>query len=96
MDDVISPGALLPQVATQFGDKLALVTSTRTLTFRELDAESDCVAAGLIARGVRPGGTVSLYAPAWRRTADCSGTRPATTWTQLHMAQRGRGHGSTS
>ncbi|MFF7791483.1 helix-turn-helix transcriptional regulator [Streptomyces sp. NPDC007991] len=35
-------------------------------------------------------------ASAWRRTADCSGTRPATTWTQLHIAQRGRGHGSTS
>ena len=35
-------------------------------------------------------------ASAWRRTADCSGIRPATTWTQLHMAQRGRGDGGTS
>lgn len=33
---------------------------------------------------------------AWRRTADCSGTRPATTWMLRPMAQRGRGRGSTS
>jgi hypothetical protein len=31
---------------------------------------------------------------AWRRTADCSGTRPATTWTHLRMALRGHGRGS--
>lgn len=31
---------------------------------------------------------------AWRRTVGCSGTRPATTWTQPRTARRGRGHGS--
>ncbi|MEH0573264.1 AMP-binding protein [Streptomyces sp900129855] len=62
MADVISPGAILPLAAARFGDKSALVTSTRTLTFRDLDTESDRVAAALIARGVRPGDVVSLYA----------------------------------
>ncbi|MEU6819344.1 transposase family protein [Streptomyces atriruber] len=33
---------------------------------------------------------------AWRRTADCSGTRPATTWTQPRTAPPGRGHGCMS
>ncbi|MCX4985552.1 hypothetical protein [Streptomyces sp. NBC_00572] len=34
-------------------------------------------------------------ASAWRRTAGCSGTGPATTWTQRPMARHGRGRGST-
>ncbi len=40
----------------------ALVTASRTLTYAELDALSDRVAAGLAARGVRAGQPVSLYA----------------------------------
>src|SRR6266702_1511659 len=62
MDDVISPRAILPKAAARFGDKPALVTSTRTLTFSELNTESDRFAAALTARGVRPGDAVSLYA----------------------------------
>ncbi|MDV6212708.1 AMP-binding protein [Rhodococcus erythropolis] len=56
-----SPAAILPEAARRYGDKIALVTSTRTLTFAELDSASDRVGAGLVARGVRPGDTVSLY-----------------------------------
>lgn len=56
------PGDVLPHAAARFGAKTALVTPARTLTFAELDAESDRVAVGLAARGVRPGQPVSLYA----------------------------------
>lgn len=56
------PGDILGRAAAQFGDKPALVTNDRTLTFTELDELSDRVAAGLTARGVRPGQPVSLYA----------------------------------
>ncbi|MGQ0575557.1 MAG: class I adenylate-forming enzyme family protein [Pseudonocardia sp.] len=62
MDEVVSPATILPGAAARFGDKAALVTATRTLSFRELHAESDRVAAGLAQRGVRPGQPVSLYA----------------------------------
>ncbi|GEL16539.1 class I adenylate-forming enzyme family protein [Pseudonocardia asaccharolytica] len=62
MDDMVSPGGILPHAAERFGDKVALVTAARTLSFRELDAASDRVAAALAARGVRPGRPVSLYA----------------------------------
>ncbi|MGE3449727.1 MAG: class I adenylate-forming enzyme family protein [Microbacteriaceae bacterium] len=61
MLDAQSPAAILPDAATRFADATALVTATRTLTYRELDEASDRVAAGLLARGVRPGQPVSLY-----------------------------------
>ncbi|MBW0089351.1 AMP-binding protein [Pseudonocardia sp. KRD-184] len=56
------PGDILRVAAARFGGKTALVTATRTLSFTELDALSDRVAAWLAARGVRPGQVVSLYA----------------------------------
>ncbi|QYB00574.1 AMP-binding protein (plasmid) [Rhodococcus sp. USK10] len=56
-----SPATILPEAAARFGAKPALVTNTRTMTFAELDVESDRVGAGLVARGVRPGDTVSIY-----------------------------------
>lgn len=62
MDDVVSPGGILRHAVARYPDKVALVTAARTMTFRELDAESDRVAAALAARGVRPGQVVSLYA----------------------------------
>ncbi|MQY18968.1 class I adenylate-forming enzyme family protein [Nocardia macrotermitis] len=55
------PGDILPASAARFGDKAALVTSDRTLSYTELDAVSDRVAAGLVAQGVRPGQVVSIY-----------------------------------
>ena len=59
---VQGPGDILRASAARFGDAVALVSMSRTLTFTDLDAESDRVAAGLAARGVEPGNTVSLYA----------------------------------
>ncbi|MHA6783700.1 class I adenylate-forming enzyme family protein [Pseudonocardia saturnea] len=56
------PGEVLTQAATRFGDEVALVTATRTMTFLELHDESDRVASALLARGLRPGQAVSLYA----------------------------------
>jgi len=59
---VDGPGDILRLAARRFGDKLALVTTARALTFAELDAASDHVAAALVDRGVRDGQTVSIYA----------------------------------
>lgn len=56
------PGDILRAVGSRFAAKPALVTAARTLTFAELDELSDRVAAGLVARGVRAGQVVSLYA----------------------------------
>jgi long-chain acyl-CoA synthetase len=59
---VEGPGDITTASAARFGDKPALVTAARTLSFAQLDALSDRVAAGLAARGVQPGQAVSLYA----------------------------------
>lgn len=55
------PGQILPYAAARFADRVALVTPTRSMTFAELDAASDRVAAALAARGVLPGQTVSIF-----------------------------------
>ena len=55
------PGEILPRSAARYPDKTALVTATRDLTYAELDQASAGVAAGLAARGIRPGDRVSLY-----------------------------------
>lgn len=62
MVDLVGPGDILPRSAARFGDKAALVTAARTMTFTELAHESGRVAAALVERGVRPGQTVSIYA----------------------------------
>ncbi|MBK3574953.1 AMP-binding protein [Streptomyces sp. MBT65] len=62
MDDVVSPAGIVRRAAARYGDKVALVTPGRTMTFCELDAASDRGAAALAQRGVRPGQRVSLYA----------------------------------
>lgn len=57
---------MLPQILTRaagrFGNKPALVTDTRTLSYAELDKLSDRAAAAIAARGIAPGDRVSLYA----------------------------------
>ncbi|WP_406397089.1 class I adenylate-forming enzyme family protein [Streptomyces uncialis] len=56
------PGDILRHTAARHGDRTALITADRTLTYTELDSACDRVAAALTAHGVRPGRTVSLYA----------------------------------
>ena len=56
-------GMILRRAARRFGSRTALVTSSRTLTYTELDDLCDRVAGGLHDIGVRPGDRVSLYSP---------------------------------
>lgn len=56
-----SPAHILTHAAERFGDKTALVTAERTLSYRELDDVTNAVAHSLVERGVRAGQTVSLY-----------------------------------
>jgi long-chain acyl-CoA synthetase len=58
-----SLGQVLPAAAAKYGDKTALITAERTLSFRELDALSSTLASSLVKLGVRPGDRVTLYAP---------------------------------
>lgn len=55
-----SPAEILRVANARYGAKPALVTTTRTLSFHELDTLSDRVAAGLRDLGVMPGDRVSL------------------------------------
>src|SRR3954470_18376692 len=57
--------ANLKQAVERFGDREAVVdlAAGRRLTYRELDAEVDRVARGLIARGVEKGDRVGIWAP---------------------------------
>jgi long-chain acyl-CoA synthetase len=59
---VNGPGEILPRSAARFPYKTALVTTTRELTYAELDQASAHVAGALAAQGIRPGNRVSLYA----------------------------------
>jgi long-chain acyl-CoA synthetase len=56
-------GQLLPEAARKYGEKTALITEGRTLSFNELDAQSNAVANSLVAAGIAPGDTVTLYGP---------------------------------
>lgn len=56
-----TPSDIVTAGATRAPHKIALVTPGRTLTYGDLDALSDRVASGLLARGVRPREVVSLY-----------------------------------
>jgi long-chain acyl-CoA synthetase len=52
---------ILPRAVARHGDKTALVTARRTLTYTDLDRLSDAIAGALAARGVRAGDRVSIY-----------------------------------
>lgn len=52
---------ILPRAAARYRTKTALVTDARALSYAELDALSDRVAAALAGRGIVPGNRVSLY-----------------------------------
>jgi long-chain acyl-CoA synthetase len=59
--ELTGPADILPYASQRYGDDEALVTDARTLTFAELDALSDSVAARLRADGTAPGDRISLY-----------------------------------
>src|SRR5277367_4414628 len=48
------------QVAAVYAERTALITPDTRLTYRELDARSDAVAAGLLSSGLQPGERVLL------------------------------------
>ena len=52
---------ILPAAAARHGERTALVIDKRQLSFRELDAQSNRVANGLVAMGVKPGDRVGLF-----------------------------------
>jgi long-chain acyl-CoA synthetase len=56
------PACILPYAARRHGDRVALITDSRSLTYWELDELSDRIAAGLAARGVGPESCVSILA----------------------------------
>lgn len=56
-------GQMLPFLADTFGDKTALITSTRSLSFAELDDLSDRLASSLRRLGVGAGSVVALFSP---------------------------------
>ena len=57
----VGPGEILPAAALRTPDKVALLSGSRTLTYRELDDLSAAVAVSLSDRGIGPGDVVSLY-----------------------------------
>lgn len=59
--DLNGLGQLLPNLASRFPEKIALITTSRELTFAELDRESSNLAASLLARGVTADDKVSLF-----------------------------------
>jgi long-chain acyl-CoA synthetase len=53
----------LREVAHEVGDKPALLMGDRSVTFREIDQQSDRLAAALVKRGVRTGDRVTIFMP---------------------------------
>jgi acyl-CoA synthetase (AMP-forming)/AMP-acid ligase II len=51
------------RAVVRYGDDEAVVDGTLRLTFRQLSARIDRVARALVARGIRPGDRVALWAP---------------------------------
>ena len=52
---------ILPAAAARHAERTALVVGERRLSFQELDAQSNRVANGLVALGVKPGDCVGLF-----------------------------------
>ena len=61
----ITIGEALRRAAEEWGDSCALVSCAEglRLSWRELDAQVDRLAAGLVARGLTPGDRVAVWAP---------------------------------
>ena len=58
-----SIGEVLSAAAARFGDKTALITEQRHLSFAQAEELSNRVANGLVAMGIAPGERVTLYGP---------------------------------
>jgi acyl-CoA synthetase (AMP-forming)/AMP-acid ligase II len=56
-------GDLIRRAARLYGDDVALVDASRSMTFRELDRATDRVGHGLLARGLEPGDRVAVLLP---------------------------------
>ena len=56
-------GEVLPYAARRYGGKTALVSDGARFTFSDLEAKSNAFANGLVAAGIKPGDTVTLYGP---------------------------------
>lgn len=54
---------LVVDAARRFGDKTALVTEQRTLTFSEVNHLADALAAALRELGLKPGDRISIFSP---------------------------------
>jgi len=53
----------LREVARELPQKPALIAGDRVMTYAEIDAATDCVAAALAKRGIRKGDRVTLFMP---------------------------------
>ncbi len=60
---VTSLGQVLPAAAARYGQKTALITEKRSLTFAETEELSNRAANGLTALGIGKGDRVTLYGP---------------------------------
>ncbi|MFI1996658.1 long-chain fatty acid--CoA ligase [Actinoplanes sp. NPDC020271] len=60
---MLNLAVILRESATARPDAPAILTDQQTITYGELDARSDAVAAALTARGIRPGDRVALQLP---------------------------------
>jgi acyl-CoA synthetase (AMP-forming)/AMP-acid ligase II len=62
-DGLATVPAVLDRLVERFGDREGLVDGDRRLTFGELVAEVDDVAAALLATGIEPGDRLAIWAP---------------------------------
>jgi long-chain acyl-CoA synthetase len=68
-------GQIPAYAAHKYGDRIALVTGGRELTFRDIDVLSATLAANLVKLGIAPGDRVTLYAPnSWEWIVSYYGT----------------------
>src|SRR2546422_8186875 len=63
--DPVTLPAFLDGLAARFGEREALVSARRRVTYAELAAESAAIARGLAARGVERGTRFGLLMPNW-------------------------------
>ena len=65
MSDIATLSALLAASVARFGEREALISARRRVTYAELGTQAHAIAAGLGALGVEKGTHVGLLAPNW-------------------------------